>query len=81
MFVLQFEVSACQKVGHIVKQCAEKEEKPKTGKKKWSAKSKFEKKIRNSRRFISSKKIWQSGNRPTLQSQIPMENVKILSYQ
>ena len=34
----------CQKVGHTVRKCPEKEQKPESGKKKWTPKSKFWKK-------------------------------------
>ena len=52
----------CQKVGHIVrKKCPEKEQKRESGKKKWKPKSKLVKR-RNSTRFVSSKKVRQSGS-------------------
>ena len=53
----------CQKVGYIVKKCPEKEQKPGSGKIKWTPNSKLGKRRRNSnKRFVSSKKVWQSSN-------------------
>ncbi|PFX14444.1 Uncharacterized protein K02A2.6 [Stylophora pistillata] len=43
----------CQNVGHIVKKCPQKEQKPENGKNKWSAKSKFGKKKKQQKvRFV-----------------------------
>ena len=44
-----------------MKKCPEKEQKRESGKKKWKPKSKLVKR-RNSTRFVSSKKVWQSGS-------------------
>ena len=56
-------VIVAKRGGHIVKKCPEKEQKRESEKKKWKPKSKFGKRRRiNGKRFVSSKKIWQSGN-------------------